>query len=312
MKLHKNKILTSIISILTITNVVLAKVDKSDKNIDKNHQIKSESSFEELLHSTPGILVNRVVASVNGEPILESDLKIAMVYFGTKDAKLALKRLIDIYLIYQYLSANHMATPESFLDQTIKDMASQNHLTVEQLYEELRKQGISPKEFRSFLRKEILATAGFGEYLRKTVHLTPADIELLKLKYGKPKLERDIELLIVPKKDKDKLSKLLNTTTSLKMIANKLSLTPQELEVAKGDLKKNLDEQVWKASKGDIVFAEGKNNIYVAKIKNIKLVYQNVDLNKLKKKLLEKKMKKKYDEILNKLKKESYIKVYLQ
>ncbi|GAB6078200.1 SurA domain protein [Hydrogenobaculum acidophilum] len=312
MKLHKNKILTSIISMLTITNIVLAKVDKSNSNIDKNHQIKSENSFEELLHSTPGVLVNRVVASVNGEPILESDLKIAMVYFGTKDAKLALKRLIDIYLIYQYLSANHMATPESFLDQTIKDMASQNHLTVEQLYEELRKQGISPKEFRSFLRKEILATAGFGEYLRKAVHLTPTDIELLKLKYGKPKLERDIELLIVPKKDKDKLSKLLNNTTSLKTIASKLSLTPQELEVAKGDLKKNLDEQVWKASKGDIVFAEGKNNIYVAKIKNIKLVYQNVDLSKLKKKLLEKKMKKKYDEILNKLKKESYIKVYLQ
>jgi len=157
-----------------------------------------------------------------------------------------------------------------------------------------------------------LATAGFGESLRKAVKITPSDIELLKLKYGKPKIERDIELLIVPKKDKDKLSKLLNGTTSLKTIASKLNLTPQELEVAKGDLKKNLDEQVWKASKGDIVFAEGKNNIYIAKVKNIKLVYQNIDLDKLKKKLLEEKMKKKYDEILHKLKKESYIKVFLQ
>ncbi len=314
MAFNKKKILTTTISMLTITGIILA---KPNKVADKNHQtIKnqatSENNFEELLHSTPGVLVNRVVASVNGEPILESDLKIAMVYFGTKDAKLALKRLVDIYLIYQYLSENHMATPESFLDQTIKDMASQNHLTVEQLYEELRKQGISPKEFRDFLRKEILATAGFGEYLRKAVQLTPTDIELLKLKYGKPKLERDVELLIVPKKDKDKLSKLLNNTTSLKTIGDKLNLTPQELEVAKGDLKKNLDEQVWKASKGDIVFAEGKNNIYVAKIKNIKLVYKDVDLEKLKKKLLEEKMKKKYDEILNKLKKESYIKIYLQ
>lgn len=316
MRFYKSKILTSAISMLTLINITFANT-KIDKNVDKSHntinqQNNTNNSFEELLHSTPGVLVNRVVASVNGEPILQSDLKIAMVYFGTKDAKLALKRLIDIYLIYQYLSENHMATPESFLEQTIKDMASQNNLTVEQLYEELKKQGISPKEFRDFLRKEILATAGFGEYLRKAVKITPSDIELLKLKYGKPKIERDIELLIVPKKDKDKLSKLLNNTTSLKTIANKLNLTPQELEVAKGDLKKNLDEQVWKASKGDIVFAEGKNNIYVAKVKNIKLVYQNIDLDKLKKKLLEEKMKKKYDEILHKLKKESYIKVYLQ
>ncbi|HEK25077.1 MAG TPA: SurA domain protein [Hydrogenobaculum sp.] len=316
MKFYKSKILTSAISMLTLINITFANA-KIDKNADKsnnttNQQTNTSNSFEELLHSTPGVLVNRVVASVNGEPILQSDLKIAMVYFGTKDAKLALKRLIDIYLIYQYLSENHMATPESFLEQTIKDMASQNNLTVEQLYEELKKQGISPKEFRDFLRKEILATAGFGEYLRKAVKITPSDIELLKLKYGKPKIERDIELLVVPKKDKDKLSKLLNNTTSLKTIANKLNLTPQELEVAKGDLKKNLDEQVWKASKGDIVFAEGKNNIYVARVKNIKLEYQNIDLDKLKKKLLEEKMKKKYDEILNKLKKESYIKVYLQ
>ncbi|AEF18808.1 MULTISPECIES: SurA domain containing protein [unclassified Hydrogenobaculum] len=316
MKFYKSKILTSAISILTLINITFAGA-KTDKNVDKSHktinqQSATNNSFEELLHSTPGVLVNRVVASVNGEPILESDLKIAMVYFGTKDAKLALKRLIDIYLIYQYLSENHMATPESFLDQTIKDLASQNNLTIEQLYEELKKQGISPKEFRDFLRKEILATAGFGEYLRKAVKITPSDIELLKLKYGKPKIERDIELLIVPKKDKDKLSKLLNNTTSLKTIASKLNLTPQELEVAKGDLKKNLDEQVWKASKGDIVFAEGKNNIYIAKVKNIKLVYKNIDLDKLKKKLLEEKMKKKYDEILHKLKKESYIKVYLQ
>lgn len=316
MKFDKSKILTSAISILTLINITFADA-KTDKNVDKSHktinqQSATNNSFEELLHSTPGVLVNRVVASVNGEPILESDLKIAMVYFGTKDAKLALKRLIDIYLIYQYLSENHMATPESFLDQTIKDLASQNNLTVEQLYEELKKQGISPKEFRDFLRKEILATAGFGEYLRKAVKITPSDIELLKLKYGKPKIERDIELLIVPKKDKDKLSKLLNNTTSLQTIASRLNLTPQELEVAKGDLKKNLDEQVWKASKGDIVFAEGKNNIYIAKVKNIKLVYKNIDLDKLKKKLLEEKMKKKYDEILHKLKKESYIKVYLQ
>jgi len=316
MKFYKSKILISAIFMLTLTNITFANT-KIDKNVDKSHntinqQNNTNNSFEELLHSTPGVLVNRVVASVNGEPILQSDLKIAMVYFGTKDAKLALKRLIDIYLIYQYLSENHMATPESFLEQTIKDMASQNNITVEQLYEELKKQGISPKEFRDFLRKEILATAGFGEYLRKAVKITPSDIELLKLKYGKPKIERDIELLIVPKKDKDKLSKILNNTTSLKTIADKLNLTPQELEVAKGDLKKNLDEQVWKASKGDMVFAEGKNNIYVAKVKNIKLVYQNIDLDKLKKKLLEEKMKKKYDEILHKLKKESYIKVYLQ
>ena len=314
MRLNNHKILIYTLSFFTAFGLSFAESHKDTAKSQKttNTKIVQDNNFDELLNKTPGTLVNRVIASVNGEPILESDLKIAMVYFGTKDAKTALKQLIDIYLIYQYLSSQHMATPESFLDQTIKDMASQNHLTVEQLYEELRKQGISPKEFRDFLRKEILATAGFGEYLRKEVKLTPTDIELLKLKYGKPKLERDIELLIVPKKDKDKLSKLLNSTTSLKTIADKLGLTPQELEVTKGDLKKNLDEQVWKASKGDIVFAEGENNIYVAKVKNIKLVYQNIDLDKLKKKLLEEKMKKKYDEILNKLKKESYIKIYLQ
>lgn len=278
----------------------------------KSQNTSSNTDFNELVNKTPGKLVDRVIASVNGEPILQSDLKIAMVYFGTKDANLALKRLIDIYLIYQYLSSNHMATPEAFLDQTIKDMAAQNNMSVEELYEQLRKQGISPEQFRRFLSKEILATAGFGEYLRKSVKITPADIELLKLKYGKPKIERQIELLIVPISDKDKLNKILNNTASLRKIANKLNLSLQKLEVQKGDLKKSLDEQVWKASKGDVVFAQGKNNIYVAKVLNIKLSYGNVDLDKLEEKLLEKKMKKKYNEILAKLKKESYIHIFIK
>lgn len=280
----------------------------------KENIIKSQNTnnFQELLNKTPGNIVDRVVASVNGEPILESDLKIAMVYFGTKDAKLALKRLIDIYVIYQYLSSNHMGTPEAFLDQTIKDMASQNNLTIEQLYEQLRKQGISPEQFRSFLSKEILATAGFAQYLRKSVKITPTDIELLKLKYGKPNIERKIELIIVPMKDKDKLSKILNNTDSIEKMARALGVNVQTLEVQKGDLKENLDKQVWKASKGEIVFAQGKNNIYVAKIDDIKLTYKNIDLKRLEEKLLEEKMKKKYDDTLKKLKKKSYIHVYIQ
>lgn len=280
----------------------------------KENIIKSQNTnnFQELLNKTPGNIVDRVVASVNGEPILESDLKIAMVYFGTKDAKLALKRLIDIYVIYQYLSSNHMGTPETFLDQTIKDMASQNNLTIEQLYEQLRKQGISPEQFRSFLSKEILATAGFAQYLRKSVKITPTDIELLKLKYGKPNIERKIELIIVPMKDKDKLSKILNNTDSIEKMARALGVNVQTLEVQKGDLKENLDKQVWKASKGEIVFAQGKNNIYVAKIDDIKLTYKNIDLKRLEEKLLEEKMKKKYDDTLKKLKKKSYIHVYIQ
>lgn len=269
----------------------------SKENIIKG---QNTNNFQELLNKTPGNIVDRVVASVNGEPILESDLKIAMVYFGTKDAKLALKRLIDIYVIYQYLSSNHMGTPETFLDQTIKDMASQNNLTIEQLYEQLRKQGISPEQFRSFLSKEILATAGFAQYLRKSVKITPTDIELLKLKYGKPNIERKIELIIVPMKDKDKLSKILNNTDSIEKMARALGVNVQTLEVQKGDLKENLDKQVWKASKGEIVFAQGKNNIYVAKIDDIKLTYKNIDLKRLEEKLLEEKMKKKYDDTLKK------------
>ncbi|WP_461831801.1 SurA N-terminal domain-containing protein, partial [Aquifex sp.] len=114
-----------------------------------------------------GYLIDKVVASVNGEPILESDIRMAKLYYGMKDKKKIIERLIEINLIYQYMVSRGIHIPDSKIDEILKDIAKKNGISVEELVKELRNHGLTLEDFKEFLRKDLIATVGLREYLLK-------------------------------------------------------------------------------------------------------------------------------------------------
>ncbi|SNZ10999.1 peptidylprolyl isomerase [Hydrogenobacter hydrogenophilus] len=254
-------------------------------------------------------LVDRVVASVNGEPILESDVKLGELFYGTKDRKQVIDKLIDTYLIAQFLESKGGQVPQEYINKALSDIAKANNTDIEGLAKELAREGLTVEDLRRFLEKEILATQGLNFYLSKEIKVSQLDVELEKLKKGQVKLKRDIDLVVLDKKDGDKLLKLMEQKKTLPEIAKALSTNVESVSVEKGDLVEPLDKEVWKASIGSLVVAEDDQHIYLAQIKDQKETYSGVSEEQLREQIFLKKLEERREELISSLKKKSFVKI---
>ncbi|NAZ22993.1 MAG: peptidylprolyl isomerase [Thermocrinis sp.] len=254
-------------------------------------------------------LVDRVVASVNGDPILESDVKLGMLFYNTTDKKEVISKLVDVWLINQFLQGKGIGVQEELLDQALVKIAQANNMSLEKLQNELQKEGLTLRDLKEFLRKELLFSQGIYAVLLREVNVSSLDLELEKLQRGEVEVKRSVEVLVVDKKDGERLMKALEKTKDLQELAKALGLKVETLLVKKGELVESLDREVWNAKVGDLVFGEDKEHIYVAKVLEVKEEYKGKSLEELKEELLQKKLEERKRELLQNLRKKSFIKI---
>lgn len=254
-------------------------------------------------------LVDRVVASVNGEPILESDVKLGMLFYDTTDRREVISRLVDVWLINQFLQGKGVGVQEELLDQALIKIAQANNMSLERLQSELQKEGLTLRDLKEFLRKQFLFSQGIYAVLLREVNVSALDLELEKLKRGEVEVKRLVEVLVVDKKDGERLMRALEKTKDLRELAKALGLEVETLLVKKGELVENLDKEVWNAKVGDLVFGEDKEHIYVAKVMEVREEYKGKSLEELKEELLKKKLEERKKELLQNLRKRSFIRI---
>lgn len=254
-------------------------------------------------------LVDRVVVSVNGDPILESDVKLGMLFYNTTDRREVISRLVDVWLINQFLQGKGIGVQEELLDQALIKIAQANNMSLERLQKELQKEGLTLRDLKEFLRKEILFSQGIYAVLLREVNVSALDLELEKLKRGEVEVKRLVEVLVVDKKDGERLMRALEKTKDLRELAKALGLEVETLLVKKGELVENLDKEVWNAKVGDLVFGEDKEHIYVAKVMEVREEYKGKSLEELREELLEKKLEERRKELLQNLRKRSFIRI---
>jgi peptidyl-prolyl cis-trans isomerase SurA len=254
-------------------------------------------------------LVDKVVASVNGDPILEGDVKLGMLFYNTTDRREVISRLVDVWLINQFLQGKGVGVQEELLDQALIKIAQANNMSLERLQNELQKEGLTLRDLKEFLRKELLFSQGIYAVLLREVNVSALDLELEKLKRGEVEVKRLVEVLVVDKKDGEKLMKALEKTKDLRELAKALGLEVETLLVKKGELVESLDREVWNAKVGELVSGEDQEYIYVAKVLEVKEEYKGKSLEELKEELLEKKLEERKKELLQNLRKRSFIRI---
>ncbi|MFN3813482.1 MAG: peptidylprolyl isomerase [Aquificaceae bacterium] len=255
------------------------------------------------------VLVDRVVASVNGEAILESDVKLGMLFYGIQNKRDVINKLVNVYILAQFLEGKGGSLQDEYIHSVLLDIARANGTDLDGLAEELSKEGLTLEDLKRFLQKELLARQGLDAYLSREIKVSDVDLEIEKLKKGEVKLQREIELLTVDKKDGEKVLKLIGEGKKLSDMAKALGISVENLKVEKGDLVEPLDKEVWRAGVGDTVFAEDKDNIYIAYIRGQKDVYRGKSTEELKKEVLTKKIEERREELLRELKRKSIIKI---
>jgi hypothetical protein len=254
-------------------------------------------------------LVDRVVASVNGDPILEGDVKLGMLFYNTTNKREVVSRLVDVWLINQFLQGKGIGVQEELLDQTLIKIAQANDMSLERLQNELQKEGLTLRDLKEFLRKELLFSQGIYAVLLREVNVSTLDLELEKLKRGEVEVKRLVEVVVVDKKDGERLMRALERTKDPRELAKALGLEVETLLVKKGELVESLDKEVWKAKVGELVFGEDQEYIYVAKVVEVREEYKGKSLEELKEELLEKKLEERKRELLQNLRKKSFIRI---
>lgn len=255
-------------------------------------------------------LIDRVVANVNGEPILESELKVAKMFYNLSDRKKLIDILVNKHIVFQFLREKGLNIPPEYIETVIKDIAKSNNKTVEELYIELRKEGLTPHDLENFIKVELASTYGLRDFLRKSIKVSDIEIELERLKSGEVKFLKDIELLVVSKDRKEELLQLVSKHgQDLGKIAKELALKPERLRVGKGELIEALDKEVWRVRDGDVAIAEGEEHIYLAKVLRTVREISGRSEDQIRQEIINRKLKEEEAKLIEKLKKRSFVEI---
>ncbi|MGH7858457.1 MAG: peptidylprolyl isomerase [Candidatus Binatia bacterium] len=130
-------------------------------------------------------VVNRIVASVDGEPITlyeleeyarkRSDTVSAMP--GRISREDLLQALITEKLVTKEIDAKGIRVGDEDIDHYIERIRQQNRLSEEQLKEALQQQGLSWEQYREQVRGEIQKIQLLNREIRGKVNITPEDVQ---------------------------------------------------------------------------------------------------------------------------------------
>lgn len=137
----------------------------------------------------PGTTIDRVVASVDGNPITSYDVNnpsagqsngmagAANPAAASGDPDAVLKSLIAEQLLNQESAKYANKVDEEQIDQVIQNLAQRDHMTESQMRDQLKAQGISYGEFRNEIRKQVQAMTMVDHEVRQKIHIPDSEIE---------------------------------------------------------------------------------------------------------------------------------------
>jgi parvulin-like peptidyl-prolyl isomerase len=133
-------------------------------------------------------IVDRVVASVDGDPITMHDVRTFSAASGTplpddSDPRTpdlvrkALKGLIENKLLESETKSFESQVEESQIDKFIQRMEDENHMTEQQFREELLKNGVTWEEFRKRAQLEVEKALMLEKDVRSKITISDAEIK---------------------------------------------------------------------------------------------------------------------------------------
>jgi len=130
-------------------------------------------------------VVNRIIATVDGQPITEHQLDTFVRSNGSADPSLLTeterKKALDVLindLIVQMESQQSGVTPSNEeVDAYIEQIKKRNDLSDERLLQALEAQGMTMDRYREQVRKELQRSALVSKQIRSHVNVSPEEIE---------------------------------------------------------------------------------------------------------------------------------------
>ena len=139
--------------------------------------------------------VERVVATINGAPILESQVKRALGKKANTETnrQAAVDSIIDDILVQQAIKESGVKVNYAQVDQIIENIAAQNGLTYGQLLDALDYQGIAFETYRRQIANQLLMSEVRNQAIGKSVDIKREEVQALGQKMLKQAQEKGTE-----------------------------------------------------------------------------------------------------------------------
>ncbi|MFQ1050212.1 peptidylprolyl isomerase [Avibacterium paragallinarum] len=137
--------------------------------------------FGLLFISTHSYSSDAVIASVNGVPILESQVKTALgkKAYTENNRKVALDNIIDDILVNQAIKNSGISVTNAQVDKVIEDIAASNGLTFGQLLDALDYQGINYQQYRNQIANQLLMSEVRNQAIGKSLEVSHEEVQEL-------------------------------------------------------------------------------------------------------------------------------------
>lgn len=129
-------------------------------------------------------VVNRIVASVDGDPITlyelnqyEEKQRALMPSMRIPGQNDALQALITEKLLAKEIAAKGIHVRDEDIDHYVDHIKESNHLTDDQLKEALKQQGVDYAKYRDQIRQEIEKVQLLNREIRGKVNISPEDVQ---------------------------------------------------------------------------------------------------------------------------------------
>ena len=119
----------------------------------------------------------RVVATVNGTPILQSQVNAVMGKKGSQRA--ALDKIIDDMLTEKAIKESGVKVNQAEVNRIVEDIAAKNGLTYGQFLDALDYQGISLNAFKQQISRQMLMAGVRNHAIQNSVDVTREQVEAL-------------------------------------------------------------------------------------------------------------------------------------
>lgn len=119
----------------------------------------------------------RVIATVDGIPVLESQVRAAMGKKGNHQA--ALNKVIDDILVQKAIKESGVKVNSREIDLIVEDIAAKNGLTYGQFLDALDYQGISLKAFKQQIANQMIMSGVRNHAINNSVQITREEVDAL-------------------------------------------------------------------------------------------------------------------------------------
>ncbi len=272
-----------------------------------------------LLNSATAKVVDYIVAVVNDEPILYSELLEYAKVSRIPDLRAARDSLIEKKILLTVAKAKGIEASEDEVNQALKNFMKANGFkSISELKEAISKEGLTLEEVKRKLSEQIVISKLIAKEVKSKITVTDVDVQkACEEAMTKPK--REVYYILIKKGNEKKLEEAmsaLNSGVPFEEVAKKFSddtITGSKGgylgNVTKGSLIKPLDLAVWSVKPGSIKKVESKDGYYIIYVK--REFIEGCDKNKIKEKLYMERFKKSLKDYIDNLKRSASVKVYL-